>query len=156
MKKLSFTFKYSLPPGLRNIDIPQNIALRKYPLIPIRFYTQNKKTRIIEALMDSGLDMIPINKEISEYLNLPQGKRIESTGMGGTYNSYETKVGLILDRGGRDVDFGYISVIYPEQDKDVPILIGRKPVFEEFQVIFEEFNQQFKLIPKEVVLKKRK
>ncbi|GAH80774.1 unnamed protein product [marine sediment metagenome] len=60
-------------------------------------------------------------------------------------------VGLILGRGGREVDFGYITAFFPEEEKDVPILIGRHPVFEEYQVIFEEFNQKFKLIPKEDV-----
>jgi len=29
------------------------------------------------------------------------------------------------------------------------ILIGRSPLFEDFQIIFEMFNKKFKLIPKE-------
>lgn len=70
--------------------------------------------------------------------------------------SYETKVGLIIGRGGREVDFGLVNATVPEIEQDVPILIGRYPVFEEFQVIFEEFKQKFKLIPKEEILKKKK
>ncbi len=39
---------------------------------------------------------------------------------------------------------------------DVPILIGRIPVFEEFKIIFEEYNKKFILIPKEEPLEKKK
>ena len=34
------------------------------------------------------------------------------------------------------------------------ILIGRSPLFEDFQIIFEMFNKKFKLIPKEEDVKK--
>ncbi len=54
------------------------------------------------------------------------------------------------------MDFGYVKAVYPEEEKDVPVLIGRNPIFEEFQIVFEELNQQFKLIPKEELLKKEK
>ncbi|GAH72738.1 unnamed protein product, partial [marine sediment metagenome] len=67
--------------------------LPTYPLIPIRLYSDNKKTSIIEALMDSGSDMVHINKDIVDYLNLPIGEKIESSGMGGKYITYNTKVG---------------------------------------------------------------
>ena len=76
----------------------------------------------------------------------------ESEGMGGKYNSYETEVGLIIGRGGRTVDFGAVKAVFPENDLNVPLLIGRYPVFEEFQIIFEEYKKKFKLIPKEDVL----
>jgi len=46
----------------------------------------------------------------------------------------------------------YCFYWFPENDLNVPLLIGRYPVFEEFQIIFEEYKQKFKLIPKEDVL----
>jgi len=70
--------------------------------------------------------------------------------------AYSTKVGLILGRGGNEVDFGYVDAVYPEKEMDVPILIGRKPVFEEFKIIFEEYNKKFILIPKEEPLENKK
>jgi len=158
MKKLTFTFKYSLPPGLRKKKIPNKEKVLTYPLIPVRFYSKTGKTTVIEALLDSGSDMIHINKSLASFLNLPKGKKIESGGMGGKYIAYETKVGLILGRGGktRETDFGYVNAVFPEEELDVPILIGRFPVFQEFQVVFEEYKKRFKLIPKEEILEKQK
>ncbi len=156
MKKLTLTFKYSLPPGLRKKSIPKNIKLQMSPLIPVRFYSKTGKTNVIEALLDSGSDIIHINRDIFSFLGLPKGKKIDGGGMGGKYVAYNTKVGLILGRGGREVDFGYVNAVFPEEEKDVPILIGKFPVFEEFQVIFEGYKEKFKLIPKEEILEKEK
>ena len=152
LKKIAFTFPYKLPPGLRKKS-PKGIGVQKYPLLPIVLYSKTKKTKVIEALIDSGSDLIHINKQIAEYLQLHQGKEFESSGMGGKYTTYETSVGLIIGRGGREVDFGYVTAMFPKLELDVPILIGRKPVFEEYQIIFEEFKERFKLIPKGEVLK---
>ncbi len=84
-------------------------------------------------------------------LKLSQKKKVESEGMGGKYWSYETEIVLIIGRGGREVDFGITIAVYPENELNVPILIGRNPVFAEYQVIFEEYKKKFKLIPKEIV-----
>ena len=48
---------------------------------------------------------------------------------------------------------GLVNAIVPDEEQDIPILIGRNPVFDEFQVIFEEFNKTIHLIPKEKPLK---
>ena len=156
MKKLTLTFRYQVRPGERKLPKDVKVKLQTYPLIPVRFYTKTKKIPIFEALLDSGSDIVHINRGIMSFLNLPPGRKIKSSGMGGNYVSYETEVGLIVGRGGREVDFGIIKVIYPEEEKNVPILIGRIPVFEEFQVIFEEYKKKFQLIPKEEILEKEK
>lgn len=156
MKKISFTFKYSLPPGLRKNKNLKEKDKKFYPLIPVRFYNKNKRTSVIEALLDSGADGVHINRGIRSFLSLPQGTRMDSGGMGGNYVSYETKVGLIIGRGGREVDFGYVRAFFPEIEKSVPLLIGREPVFLEYQIIFEEYKKKFKLIPKEDILEKEK
>ncbi len=161
MKKIKFTFPYKPHPALRKKNIPKNQILQLYPFVPVRFYHKGKKTNIIEALLDSGADAVHINSSIASYLNLPKGKKSKLGGAGGTYISYETKIGFVLGRGGNFVDFGYVKCFYP-QNQDVPILIGRCPVFEEYQVIFEEFEdsknihkKKFKLIPKEDILKNK-
>ncbi len=136
-------------PGLRNLKTSESKEIKKYPLLPIRFYSSSGQTPIIEALIDSGADGIHIHKSIVDFLNLSKGQKLEITGMSGTYSSFETKVGLKLGQGGREMDFGYVKAVYPEEEKYVPVLIGRHP-------LFEEFNQQFKLIPKEELLKKEK
>ena len=155
MKKISFTFKYSVRPGARKA--PKNVKnkLPSYPLLPVRFYNpkdKNHKTPIFEALLDSGSDGIHLHRDISDSLGLTRLKKTESEGMGGIYNCFETEVGLIIGRGGRTVDFGVVKAVFPEKDLNVPLLIGRNPVFEEYQIIFEEYKEKFKLIPKEEVI----
>lgn len=156
MKKISFTFKYSVAPSNRKVAKTSKNNLPTYPLIPVTFYYKGKRTPIIEALIDSGADRIYLHKAIAEYLKLPMKKKTESSGMGGKYISYETKVGVIIGRGGRKVDFGLVDAIFPEQDQDVPLLIGRFPIFEEYKVIFEEYKKQFRLIPKENLIEKKR
>ena len=107
---------------------------------------------MFEALLDSGSDVVHLHRDIADSLGLNRLNMTESEGMGGKYNSYETEVGLIIGRGGRTVDFGAVKAVFPENDLNVPLLIGRYPVFEEFQIIFEEYKKKFKLIPKEDVL----
>ena len=156
MKKLSFTFPYSYAPSQRKKANTSKQKPLKYPLIPVRFYYKEERTPVIEALLDSGSDKLYLHKPIADFLKLPMMKKVQCSGMGGKYTSYETKVGFIIGRGGREADFGLIDATVPELDQDVPVLIGRFPVFEEYQVIFEEYKKKFKLIPKEEILKKKK
>lgn len=155
MKKTKFTFSYNVRPGARKLPKEEKKKLPSYPLLPIRFYqpsNKNNKTPVFEGLLDSGSDGVHIHKAVAEMLNLSQMKKVESEGMGGKYWSYEVEIGFIIGRGGREVDFGKVKAVYPENELNVPILIGRNPVFDEYQVIFEEYKKKFKLIPKEDVI----
>ena len=69
------------------------------------------------------------------------------------YQIGQTQVELKIGRGGREINFGLVNAVVPDEEQDIPILIGRNPVFDEFQVIFEEFNKIICLIPKEEPLK---
>ena len=152
MKKISFTFKYSVRPGARKAPKNKKNKLPSYPLLPVRFYNpkdKNHKTPIFEAL--TGSDGVHLHRDISDSLGLTRLKKTESEGMGGIYNCFETEVGLIIGRGGRFVNLEVVTVVYPEKGLNVPLLIGRNPVFEEYQIIFEEYKEKFKLIPKEDV-----
>lgn len=145
MKKIKFTFTYNVRPGARKLPQKDKAKLQTYPFLPIRFYNpQNKKniTPVFEGLLDSGSDGVHLHKAISESLSLSELKKTNSEGMGGKYVCYETNVGLNIGRGGREVDLGVVKAVYPESDQNVPILIGRTPVF-------EEYKKKFKLIPNE-------
>jgi len=120
--------------------------------VPIRFYSKYKETTTFDGLLDSGSDDILIPIGITEYLKLTLGEKLKSDSAGGKIETYKIKIGVILGQGGRDVDFGIVDAKATEID--IPILIGRYPIFEEFQVVFEEYKKRVKLIPKEEVLKK--
>ena len=54
-----------------------------------------------------------------------------------------------IGRGGRISDIGYVEAGYPDQLQDQPILLGRTPLLDEFQLIVEKYKGRFHLIPKE-------
>lgn len=88
MKKVKFTFPYSVRPGARKLPKEDKKKLQSYPLLPIRFYHPNNKsnmTPVFEGLLDSGSDGVHIHKAIADTLGLPQIKKVESEGMGGRY-----------------------------------------------------------------------
>ena len=142
-KKVKLTFKYLLPPALRGRDDIQESEFRKYPLVPITLYSPSGSVDI-EGLVDSGADTLHIPKGIAEMLGLELGESTKSYGAGGSYKTSVTKVGLKLGRGkGRRVyDFGYVEACTPSIDTDTPVLLGRDPVFKEYDITFAEKKEK--------------
>jgi hypothetical protein len=152
MDKYTYSFPFKPHPALRKKKNLQDLTL--YPLIPIFLYYKGKKTWPIEGLLDSGADKTFIPKGVADYLRLPELGEENSTGATGKTKTSLTKVGLIIGRGGRECDFGYVDAVFDKTSHDSPILIGRTPVFDEYQIIFEKYNNRLKLIPKENLPKK--
>ncbi len=150
MKKLQLKYKYLPPPGNRK---PQPLGIKLFPLLPIKLSYNGNMTPYIEGLLDSGSHGLLIPTYIAESLGLPNLGIARSSGVGGSFQGYLSKVTLKIGRGGREIDFGEVNAIVPNEDQNIPILIGREPVFEEFQIIFEDYKNTFWLIPKEKCLK---
>lgn len=147
-KKVKLTFSYQPPPGLRGRkDIPKE-DLVKYPLIPITLYTENGSMNF-EGLVDSGADALHIPLEVAELLGLTKGELIHSDGAGGSYDSHLSKVGLKIGRGNKNRihDFGSVDVCFPNVKTNTPILLGRNPVFREYNITFEEKNEKIIMKP---------
>lgn len=155
MKKVKLSFPYKYPPGRRQ-NPGEDEAI--YPLLPIRLYHGTYTTPPMEGLLDSGCDGIFLPKNITNFLNLPLGRLMQAHGIDGPCQAYPTQIGLIIGRGGRwrECDFGVVDAVIPVEERDTPILIGRHPVFDEYQIIFEQYNGKIILIPKEEVRKKKK
>lgn len=147
--KYPYSFKYKARPGLRKLKNKTNIPL--YPLIPIVLSNGSKKTRPMEGLLDSGSDCIFVPYGIAEYLNLPKIKETTQEGVTGVQKGYESEVDLTIGRAGRETVFIKAKALFSDNPQDLPVLIGRKPVFDEYQVIFEEYKDRVRLIPKEEV-----
>ncbi len=148
--KIPFTFNYETQPAFRKLKDKSKIPL--YPYIPIKLYNGSKKTPLMEGLLDSGSDYTFLPKGVAEFLGLPEIKREEISGIGGSQYSFVSEAGLIIGRGGRETDLGQVRVYIPETTQKIPLLIGRNPLFQEYQVIFEDYKNRVKLIPKEDVL----
>jgi hypothetical protein len=139
-KLIDMDFPYKPPPSIRHQKEIENPLL--YPLVNIQLYTENGRPFNIEGLLDSGADTVFIPKGIAEGLKLPKLSEITSSGVLSSGICYKTKVGLILGRTkSRRVDFGYIDAVFPSTEGDIPLLIGRQPIFDIFQVTFEQYKE---------------
>jgi hypothetical protein len=140
------TFPYQLPPGDRGRPVLGNA--RYYPLLPFRLLTARGKTKYWEALVDSGADSIILPRYFAEAYDLPRtGPVTMAKGIGGISKARPTRIRLFIGRGGREDDLGEVDAMALIDDVDVPILFGRKPLFESYEVIFNERQLKFHLIP---------
>jgi predicted aspartyl protease len=104
------------------------------PKIPVKFSKNGKSINVI-GLLDSGSDFIVIPKELAEYLELKYGTKTEECeGIGGS-------VCLKYSHANFSVNghiFHNIPVHVLPEGSDLPggIIIGREPLFREFDVEF--------------------
>jgi len=97
------------------------------------------------ALVDSGADICFIPRSIANILKLDidEATKKESIGAGGKFTTYKTKVFLEIFYKGERIGVDTVDVVFPE--KDPPnveikrnILIGRKGLFDKYQITFNE------------------
>lgn len=113
-----------------------------YPLIPVQLYSNKSRPISFEALLDSGADEVLIPKGSAEMISLEMGEKKQMDSASERSNCYEVNVGLVLGQvKGCRIDLGYINAKVPEKDSgNVPILIGRNPFFQNFEIIFQQYN----------------
>lgn len=121
---------------------------RDFPLIPIQFSSVNKETPIIDALLDSGGDFIVIPLAIAKYLGLKLKKAGNVDTAGGETALYKSNVNMVIKN--KDKKLGYENLeIHISNRNDIPVLLGRKPIFEDHEIIFKKYDN--KLILNRVV-----
>ena len=141
MKHPSFEYKYRL----------ENKVY--HPFLPIRL-SCGKKVHSSEGLLDSGADCLTISKRLSDYLELKLGKGYLGGSAAGekSLKYYPSKVNVLIGRGKNIHNLGEIDIEVSEGD--IPILIGKKPIFQMYQITFREFNTPtFIMIPKDEIQK---
>ncbi len=118
-----------------------------YPLIPIKFNFNGRETPLIEALLDSGGDFIVIPEAIAKYLGLHLVKAGCVDTAGGETTLCKTNVDLIIQ--GNEKSFTYENLeIHVSSSSNIPVLLGRKPIFEDHDITFKKHHN--KLILKQV------
>ena len=139
---IKFFFPYKLPPGLREENEIDKSHL--FPLILIQLYSEKKKLPLcFEGLVDSGADGIVLPKSVFDLLELPTIGKREASGLLKSGECSVSEVGLIIGRSkGNMLDLGKVEVIISESDQDIPILIGRNPIFQYFEIIFREYEKK--------------
>ena len=109
----------------------------KYPVIPVKFYYKNKETPVIDALLDSGGDFIVIPMPIARYLGLRLKKAGSVDTAGGTTLLFKATLSMILGKKEETAAYNNIQ-IHVSARNDIPVLLGRHPIFEDFEITFKK------------------
>ena len=119
-----------------------------HPMVPCVISSANKKSPLIEGLLDSGSDGIVIPRSLANYLGLelkPAAKPMRVAN-GRDVQRFTASASIALGRGGRHCDPVKTEVSVPAEG-DPPVLIGREPVFKLFIVTFVEAEKRFEMSP---------
>ena len=112
-----------------------------YPLIPIKFSYNGRETPIIDALLDSGGDFIVIPNAIAKYLNLECTKAGCVDTAGGETTLSKASVNMAIHD--KDKFYTYENLeIHVSDRNDLPVLLGRKPIFEDHEIIFKKHDNR--------------
>ncbi len=121
--------------------IPFEFEYKDYPLIPIKFYSSKRETPVIDSLLDSGGDFIVIPKAIAKYLELELVRAGYVDTAGGETNLYKSSVTMVIHD--KDKKFTYDELeIHVSDRNDIPVLLGRKPIFEDHDIIFKKHENK--------------
>jgi len=113
----------------------------RYPVVPVKFYFKEKETPFIDALLDSGGDFIVIPMPIARYLGLKLKKAGTVDTAGGTTSLYRAALSMVM--GTKDDNVVYNNIqIHVSARNDIPVLLGRYPIFEDYEIIFKKRKNQ--------------
>ena len=113
----------------------------RYPVVPVKFYHKEKETPFIDALLDSGGDFIVIPMPISNYLGLKLKKAGDVDTAGGTTTLYKAKLNMMLGTKDKNVIYDNLE-IHVSGRNDIPVLLGRQPIFEDYEISFNYKKHQ--------------
>lgn len=113
----------------------------RYPIIPVKFHYKERKTPYIDALLDSGGDFIVIPLPIAQYLDLDLEKAGSVNTAGGEASLFKATLNMVIGRGNTTAIYKDI-LIHVSSRKDIPVLIGRHPIFEDYEVTFRKQKDQ--------------
>ncbi len=113
----------------------------RYPIVPIKFYYKDKKTPLIDALLDSGGDFIVIPMPIARYLGLRLKKAGCVDTAGGSTSLFKATLSMIIGKGKKTATYNNIQ-IHVSARNDIPVLLGRHPIFEDYEITFKKCKEQ--------------
>ncbi len=113
----------------------------RYPILPVKFYHKERKTPYIDALLDSGGDFIVIPLPIAQYLELELEEAGSVNTAGGETSLFKATLDMVIGKGNTTATYKKI-LIHVSSRKDIPVLIGRHPIFEDYEVIFRKQKDQ--------------
>lgn len=125
------------------------LNFEEFPIVPVKFKYKDRKTPVIESLLDSGGDFIVIPYPIATFLELDLEPACDVDTAGGTTSLYKTKVDMIIGRKEK-CTIHRNQEIHVSTSEDIPVLLGRTPIFEDYEIIFKKQKNQLILTPNEM------
>lgn len=113
----------------------------KYPIVPVKFSYENRDTPIIDALLDSGGDFIVIPMPIAKYLGLKLKKAGSVDTAGGTTPLFKSNLDMTIGKKDYTVVYNNLEIHVSGRD-DIPVLLGRNPIFEDYEITFKKKKNQ--------------
>ena len=113
----------------------------RYPVIPVKFYYKGQETPFIDALLDSGGDFIVIPKPIAKYLGLRLKKAGDVDTAGGTTSLFKATLSMVIGNKQKNAVYKNIQ-IHVSGRNDIPVLLGRHPIFEDYEITFKKQKNQ--------------
>ena len=123
------------------VDLEFTFEYIRYPVIPVKFNNNIKETPFIDALLDSGGDFIVIPMPIARYLGLILKKAGSVDTAGGTTSIFKSNINMIIGNKQNFVTYNNLEIHISTRD-DIPVLIGRHPIFEDYEIIFKKQKDQ--------------
>ncbi len=113
----------------------------RYPVVPVKFNNDGKETPFIDALLDSGGDFIVIPMPIARYLGLSLEKAGSVDTAGGATSIFKANLNMVMGSKKNFVTYNNLEIHVSERN-DIPILLGRHPIFEDYEIIFKKQKDQ--------------
>lgn len=117
-----------------------------YPIVPIKFSYKDQKTPSIEALLDSGGDFIVIPMPIAKYLGLKLKKAGIVDTAGGATKLFKANLTLQIGEKNKVDTYSDLQIHVSGRD-DIPVLLGRYPIFEDYEITFKKQKNELTLQP---------
>jgi len=128
------------------------------PIIPVVFIPRSGYGRYLSygALVDSGADLTTITRAAANDLGLVlEDDMVRTRGIGGTAEMKVTSCEIILGRGGEAYRLTIPIHVMAGKNVDLPFpLLGRKGVFERFDITFRERKLRVDLSLKDETVKR--
>ena len=112
-----------------------------YPLLPVQFVYKDRKTPVIAALIDSGGDSIVIPRAIAEFLGVNVEEAEIAKTAGGFTSIRRTKLKMIIGKDSEKIEYNDVDVFVADSS-DIPVLLGRDPLFEDFEITFKKRKKE--------------
>ena len=136
MGLFSFLFNKEQEPYTYKYEKRDNLY---YPIVPINFYTNSKPLFQAKAIVDTGADITLIPKSLGMDLELKRTQLQYIGGVGGRMGYYLNLIKVeIADKKIT------IPVAWSTQDS-VPLLLGRKGVFDKFRFCFNDKSKEMEI-----------